>query len=681
MRAHPNVPAPRSAGAFTLWNVLFLILMTLLSFWVATQWVAHALAYQSRLGTPWFTIAHWRIYHPWEYWRWQWGYSAYAPEEFRAGFMICAMGPLWAVVVMLGFAVWRSRKARVASTHGSANWAAPDDYRTAGLVTGAGVVLGVLPDGKFVTDDGPGHVACIAPTRSGKGIGQVIPTLLTWPGSVIVHDMKGENWQHTAGYRAGFSNVIYFSPTDPARSAHFNPLMEVRDGENQIRDVQNIADQIVDPHGRGKESHWDRTADQFFLAVILHVLHAEPDKSLYGISQFLSDPTRTFEATLQRMKNTAHKDAMAHARIASGAQAMLNKAEEERSGVLSTAIAFLGLYVDPIVARNTADSDFRITDLMRADHPLSLYIVVPDSDRLRLKPLMRLMITLITQRLVEVLNPAENKHRLLMLLDEFPRLGRMQFLSDALSYLAGYRIKVMLIMQSLGQLDSPECYGKGNTIIESCHSRCFYTPQDPLTAQWIADALGPKTEVHQQTTYTGHRLAPWLGHVMVSDQESARPLMDAAEVCKLSASDSILFVPGFPPFRAKRLKYYEHPVLSARAAMDPPPLNGERPYPYRPRPHRNPWADRIIQRPPSTKAARKQAASPKAASANGSGGGLSLHALTEQRVTEGHSVELASEAGSERQQELEMVNEDDAARLGLDEQQTRRRQCRAGIPL
>ena len=103
------------------------------------------------------------------------------------------------------------------------------------------------------------------------------------------------------------------------------------------------------------------------LAVILHVLHAEADKSLYGVCQFLSDPTRTFTATLQRMKNTSHKDAMAHARIASGAQAMLNKAEEERSGILSTALAFLGLYVDPIVARNTADSDFRITDLMRAD--------------------------------------------------------------------------------------------------------------------------------------------------------------------------------------------------------------------------------------------------------------------------------------------------------------------------
>jgi type IV secretion system protein VirD4 len=687
MRIHPNVPAARSAGAFTLWNFLFLALITLLSFWIATQWVAQALAYQPQLGARWFSIGPWRIYRPWDYWRWQWGYSAYAPEVFRGGFVICAVGPLLGVIAMLAFAVWRARKARVASTHGSARWALPGEYRAAGLLSGAGVVLGVLPDGQFLTDDGPGHVACIAPTRSGKGVGQVIPTLLTWPGSVLVHDMKGENWQHSAGYRAGFSNVIYFNPTDASASAHFNPLMEVRDDENQIRDVQNIADQIVDPHGRGKESHWDRTADQFFLAVILHVLHAEADKSLYGISRFLSDPTRNFAATLKRMKNTPHKDPMAHERIASGAQAMLNKAEEERSGVLSTALAFLGLYVDPIVARNTADSDFRITDLMRADHPVSLYIVVPDSDRLRLKPLTRLMITLITQRLVEVLNPQENRHRLLMLLDEFPRLGRMQFLSDALSYLAGYRIKVMLIMQSLGQLDAPESYGKGNTIVESCHSRCFYTPQDPHTAQWIADALGPKTEVHQQTTFTGHRLAPWLGHVMVSDQESARPLMDAAEVCKLAASDSILFVAGFPPFKARRLKYYEHSVLCQRAAMVPPALRGQRPYPYRPRPHHNPWLDRIIAADPTN--ATPAARPPDNAPAGSDSGGLSpvWSAETGREVPDGEHLEHSSEAQSERHQQMDTANEDDATlrRQGLDDQESSRRQRRdrprPGIPL
>ena len=144
----------------------------------------------------------------------------------------------------------------------------------------------------------------------------------------------------------------------------------MRDDENQIRDVQNIADQLVDPHGKGKDSHWERTADQFFLGAILHVLHAEADKSLYGLSKFLSDPQPPLRADASMlMKASPHDQGIAHERIASAAQAMLNKSEEERSGILSTALAFLGLYADPIVARNTSDSDFRILDLMQAEHP------------------------------------------------------------------------------------------------------------------------------------------------------------------------------------------------------------------------------------------------------------------------------------------------------------------------
>ena len=539
-------------------------------------------------------------------------------------------------------------------------------------------MLGLSPSGRYLRDNGPEHVACIAPTRSGKGIGQVIPTLLTWPGSVLVHDMKGENWKATAGYRARFSNVIYFNATDPQTSAHWNPLLEVRSDENQIRDVQNIADQVVDPHGKGKESHWDRTADQFFLGVILHVLHAEADKSLYGVSRFLSDPSRTFDDTLQRMKRTPHRDDMAHERIASAAQAMLNKSDEERSGVLSTALAFLGLYADPIVARNTADSDFRIMDLMQGAHPMSLYIVVPESDRLRLKPLTRLMVTMFTQRLVEVLNPAENKHRLLMLIDEFTRLGRLQFFSDALSYLAGYHIKAMLVMQSIGQVEEPDVYGRGSSPIDQCKTRAVMTPQDPRTAEWISQTLGQKTEVHQQTTYTGHRLAPWLGHVMVANQESARPLLDPAEVSKMPATDMIVMAAGYAPFYAKRLKYFEAPELAARAAIPPPTLRTERPYPYRPAPRPNPWTvtvnplDVVKTVPSGAKGPQQGRGLPLAPAA----------ADTEPKVR----VEGRRDSGAQEQDdvaELAVAEQTAQRQRGLDEQQTspRRRSPRKGIPL
>lgn len=593
MKYPPNVQAPRRTGAFSLIPLSLFVVVTVASFWIATQWTAARLAYQPRLGAGLLLLGHIKLYSPWSIFTWEYWYSGYAPTLFRDAFYVCAGGPMAGVIVIIAYAVWAARKARVATTHGSARWASPDEIEAAGLLGEEGVVLGAMPDGRLLRDNSEEHDASIAPSRSGKGVGQVIPTLLSFrKGSVLVHDMKGENWKITSAWRSQFSNVIYFNPTDAVFSAHFNPFFEVRDDENQIRDVQNIADQVVDPYGKGKESHWDRTADQFFLGAILHVLHAEADKSLYGLAKFLSDPKRPFEKTLQHMKTTQHDAGIAHERIASAAQAMLNKSEEERSGILSTALAFLGLYSDPIVARNTSDSDFRIRDLMQADHPMSLYIVVPDSDRLRLKPLTRMMMTMITQRLVEILNPKENKHRLLMLIDEFPRLGKLPFFTDALAYLAGYNIKVMLVMQSKAQLDAPDAHGVGNTVIESCKIRSVFTPQDPVTAQWISDALGPKTEVHQQTTYTGHRLAPWLGHVMVADQETSRPLLDAAEICKMPASDQILLVAGLPPIRAKRLRYYERPELLARANLPPLELRAGGPYPFRPRQHPNPWAGR-----------------------------------------------------------------------------------------
>jgi type IV secretion system protein VirD4 len=658
MRHHPNVQAPRRTGAFTLVPLLLFVVVTLASFWVATQWAAANLAYQPRLGAGLFSIRGIKVYEPWAIFRWEYWYSGYAEGLFRTAFYICAIGPLIGVAVLIGYAVWRARKARVATTHGSARWATPEEYAQAGLLGEEGVIIGATPEGKYLRDNGPEHVACIAPTRSGKGVGQVIPTLLTWPGSVLVHDLKGENWERTSAWRSRFSNVIYFNPTDPDCSAHFNPLFEVRADENQIRDVQNIADLVVDPHGKGKESHWDRTADQFFLGAILHVLHAEFDKSLYGVSKFLTDPKRTFEQTLKVMKKTPHDKGIAHERIASAAQAMLNKSEEERSGILSTALAFLGLYADPIVARNTSTSDFRSVDLMQAEHPMSLYLVVPDSDRLRLKPLTRLMVTMITQRLVEVLNPKENKHRLLKLIDEFPRLSRMPFFTDALSYVAGYNIKVMLIMQSKGQLDAPESYGKGNTIIESCRIRSVYTPQDPDTAQWISDSLGPKTEVHQQTTYTGHRLAPWLGHVMVADQESSRPLLDAAEICKLPATDAIVLVAGFPPFKAKRVKYYEDPILAERAALPALKLRPGGPYPFRPRPRPNPWGS------PS------KIAAVQAPAASGTPAPMKPQAnVIDLALTDGAAGALPEEVEAELQMQLALETEENAQMLAqaLDE--------------
>lgn len=186
-------------------------------------------------------------------------------------------GGVMAVVVAIAGSVRRARQSAPVTTYGSARWATEPEVREGGLLEPAGVHLGRLGK-QHLRHAGPEHVLCFAPTRSGKGVGLVVPTLLSWPSSVVVHDIKGENWTLTVGWRSRFSHCLLFDPTD-VRSAAYNPLLEVRRGPKEVRDVQNIADVLVDPEGSiERRNHWEKTSHALLVGTILHVLYAEEDK-------------------------------------------------------------------------------------------------------------------------------------------------------------------------------------------------------------------------------------------------------------------------------------------------------------------------------------------------------------------------------------------------------------------
>jgi type IV secretion system protein VirD4 len=466
--------------------------------------------------------------------------------------------------------VWRAREAKKIVTYGSARWAEKGEVRAAGLLRPDGVVLGRFHH-DYLRHDGPEHVLCFAPTRSGKGVGLVVPSLLTWPGSAIVHDIKGENWQLTAGFRAKHGRVLLFDPTNP-KSAAYNPLLEVRRGEWEVRDVQNVADILVDPEGSlEKRNHWEKTSHALLVGAILHVLYAGEDKTLAGVAAFLSDPKRPIESTLAAMMRTAHLgEAGPHPVVASAARELLNKSDNERSGVLSTAMSFLGLYRDPVVAEVTRRCDWRITDIVGGKSPTTLYLVVPPSDINRTKPLIRLILNQVGRRLTEDLQAKSHRHRLLLMLDEFPALGRLDFFESALAFMAGYGLKSFLIAQSLNQIE--KAYGPNNSILDNCHVRVSFATNDERTAKRVSDALGTATEMRAMRNYAGHRLSPWLGHLMVSRSETARPLLTPGEVMQLPPTDEIVMVAGTPPIRAKKARYYEDTRFKERI-LAPPALS------------------------------------------------------------------------------------------------------------
>jgi type IV secretion system protein VirD4 len=557
-------------------QAIIVVLIIIAGVWFATEWTAAHLGFQPRLGSPWAIAFGYPVYPPWRLFQWWYAYEAYAPRVFNTGGMIAGgAGVAGAVAAIVG-SIWRSRQARTVTTFGSARWATMSDIRAAGLLSDSGVFVGGAGE-HYLRHAGPEHVMVFAPTRSGKGVGLVVPTLLTWGtsgASAVIHDIKGENFNLTAGFRSTFSHCLLFNPTDE-RSAAYNPLLEVRRGANEVRDVQNIADILVDPEGAlERRNHWEKTSHALLVGAILHVLYAGEDKTLCGVANFLSDPAMPFEQTLQRMLRTRHLGDTAHPVVASAAREVLNKSHNERSGVLSTAMSFLGLYRDPTVAKVTSRCDWRIADLIEGAHPVSLYLVVPPSDISRTKPLIRLLLNQIGRRLTEALpQPGAARHPVLLMLDEFPALGRLDFFESTLAFMASYGLRAYLIAQSLNQIE--KAYGANHSILDNCHVRIAFATNDERTAKRISDALGTATEIRAQRNYAGHRLSPWLGHLMISRAESARALLTPGEVMQLPAGEEIVMVSGHAPVRAQKLKYFEDSNFTCRI-LPPPTLSVDR---------------------------------------------------------------------------------------------------------
>jgi len=609
--------------------------------WWATQHVAAALRYDPRLGRPWWPydasqVSHCRVaalmfvllaaalsiprrsrlvallpfglasaayalsrgplYTPLHFFQWYIRYRSYGPlaplflPPLRA--WLIASGTVL-IAAAIAFIILRSR-LRLDDIHGSARWADRHDIQSAkliarpkqGAIAGAtGLFLGFWKDStkqRALYDAGNTHVFVFAPTRSGKGVGIVIPNLLTWPHSVLVHDIKGENWAATAGYRAKHLHQVClrFDPTATnGQTARYNPLLEIRLDQQCVHDAQQVADILVDPNGDKLRDHWDRTAHALLTAVILHVLYTQKTRrNLAGCAYYLSTPGRTIQETLDQMIDTQHSDPHVHETIASIAQAVKDKSSNERSGVISTALSFLDLYRNPIIARNTEVSDFRLLDLMHNERALSLYLTVPPSNLSLTRPIMRLFLNQACRRLTEQLEFKSGqprihyKHQLLLMLDEFPALGRLPFFQESLAYLAGYGIRAVLITQDLSQHHG--IYGREESITSNCHTRIAFTPNKPDTAQLLSAMAGEMT-VHQSKS--SHQYGGWGSagspRVSVNQTETRRHLLTPDEALRLPGDASLIFVSGLPPIYGLRAKFFEDPVLSARSQIAPPPAD------------------------------------------------------------------------------------------------------------
>lgn len=611
---------PGYLGGYNWRATAFGLLLLVVVNFVASQYIAAQFQYQPALGRPLLQTRTGGIYHPFAWVVWGWYNSTSQDPRIRKplfiGEMIVFAGSFACVAIFFVLANRRSRQLmeNAEDLHGSARWADESDIRQTGLLSARqGVYVGAWSKERsrrlrYLRHDGPEHILAFAPTRSGKGVGLVIPTLLAWSESAVIYDIKGENWAKTAGFRAQQGHLCFkFSPVEEASSSRFNPLSEVRlFTPRDVSDAQNIANMIVRTgEDSPQERYWQDAAASITTGMILHVCYEAALEGriacLADLAHVFTKPGCSFRETLEELLNFPHDPAHAHNwRMPTGGRAathpvvkekvqeMLDKEDRDFGGVLSTAKTALTLYSDPLVARNTSASDFTIADLVNYERPISLYLLVPPSDKIRLRPLIRLMFTMVVNRLTEkmVFEGAEqkkNKHRLLLLIDEFPSLNRMEIFADALSYMAGYGLKAYLITQDIRQI--VDAYGPNESIVSNCHVRIAFAPNQVETAELLSRMTGTQTVQKASYNFSGSRFSPVMGHVNASVDHVERPLMTPDEVLRLrppqKQSDGsaekivvpgqmLIFVSGHYPILGTQMLYFLDPELTRRATVEPP---------------------------------------------------------------------------------------------------------------
>ena len=593
-----------------------------------TQYVAGRLHHHPALGKP----IYGPLYQPFAWWKWAFQFYNGAPDTYNYAFIIFALGVLCAMlcyVLYVGFATRSSRKHD--GVHGTAHWASLEEVRETGLIprkpgeAGRGVYCGGFDDPKtgnlhYLRHDGPEHVCALAPTRSGKGVGLVIPTLLSWPHSVFVLDRKGENYAMTAGWRQKHAGnvVLRFDPAEPGLGCSWNPLAEIRFGTRyQVSDAQNIALMVIDDDGKGiAGDHFRSAAYELLVGLILHALYkvdaigrmpglydcahmltgvgdfAAPDSENDMVEDGEAGDPRALTSLFHEMRDVqlpVDDEAAREARlmIAGVGRRMANTPARELGSIISTANNALSLYRDPIVGENTSRVDFKIDDLMNHERPVSLYFITTPRNADRMRPLARLLVAQMVLSLADRMEFDEtgrsrtmHKHRLLMMLDEFPTLGKLEVFESALAYIAGYGMKAYIITQDVQQLY--KAYTNYESIISNCHVRIAYAPNKVETAEWMSKMTGQTTVIKEQITTSGKRFGAVLEQVSRNYQEIQRPLMTADEVQRLpgpvknasgdilEAGEMLVFVAGQSPIRGRQILYFMDPTFSQRSKMAPP---------------------------------------------------------------------------------------------------------------
>jgi type IV secretion system protein VirD4 len=496
-------------------------------------------------------------------WQQYWDQYQDDPKEkkrLQVSMGLAALGIFGLPLILIALALSKSR-----SLHGEARWATVSEARAAKLLAEEGLILGKLND-KFLMMNEAKFVMLVAPTRSGKGVGTIIPNLLNWNQSVIVVDIKGENFDVTSGYRARHGQEVYkWAPFDEHFETHCsNPLSYVsRDPRFVVGELQSVGYMLY-PKKDGDGAFWNDAARNLFVALSLYCLESGYALTMGEVLRRSSGsgrPKEFWQAVVDSQVSASGQALSKHCLDA--LSQFVSNSDNTLTSILSTFSAPLGAFTNPAVDAATSHDDFDLRDIRR--RKMSIYVVIPPNRLAEASLLINLFFSIAIDQNTKTLPEKDPslKYLALLLLDEFPALGRVDKYMKSIGYIAGYGLRSLMIAQSISQLKDRDLYGEeGTRTLATNHMiQIIYAPREQQDAQEYSEILG-----YYGLSSTSKGVSRGRGAVTnsenVSDQK--RALMLPQELREIGPDRVIVMADNCKPIFADKIKYYSDPAFKER---------------------------------------------------------------------------------------------------------------------
>ncbi len=586
------------------------------------------------------------------------GYRFYNPLVFLVGMLKFAFNDTYsyyffqaipptficlvsAVILFVLTSIFVNSHQKNQHIHGTARFATRKDLKNYGMLQQHGIVCGELAEARvnykidaekasltlhckkpapLVCHSGRTNTLLIAPTRSGKGVSCIIPSLLNYGvpyeeydrrlhkkiikgrGSIVCFDPKGENWAATAGYRSKFSRVIPFRPLDPDNNtAHYNPIWEIPDSPSEAFSWADTIGEIffggdsAKAASDGATQYFNNTARDIFSGVVMHVRFCKDipwkDKNLATVLHVFSQATNDEEKNepnanqqgdpeetggpggkmLDDMINSDHGNEQIHQLIVEAANRSKIQTPKERASTYSTVFSKISLFQDPLLANATAYSDFSVDDFITSKNGISLYLIVPYNHIKRISPVFRMIITFMIKKFsAGETNANEVKLKIpcLFLLDEFPVLGYFPDIALNAGILAGYGVTFFIVCQALNQII--DVYGENHPFLDHCKTIILYAPGSIRDARTFSESIGNRSVLLDNISASGNKYQVGFNNISRSSQETSTSLINPDELMKLEFSRAIIMNQGMPPYKGKKVVYYEDPRFKNKAFLKIP---------------------------------------------------------------------------------------------------------------